>query len=299
MFGNIVPARQELKVKDYATYRAYYCGVCRSMGRLYSGLCGLGLSYESTFIAILLSALSPNKVKLEHHACLANPIRKKAMVVDNEQVDLAATINVLLMYRKLKDNVQDEGDFKSRCGMLLFKHSYRKAAETLEKIQDVIDDRLEEQRELELEGCASIDRAAEPFSEMMGEIEAQFAEKDAPREVMYWFGLFLGKWLFVLDAFEDIEKDQKNKVYNPFLAANPQSTVQEIVDKSKGDADYILSGAMAELARLFDKMQIHRNKEIIENILFVGMPAVTEDVLSGRRKNSAKGKDKMLSEMID
>lgn len=299
MFGNIVPARQELKVKDYATYRAYYCGVCRSMGRLYSGLCGFGLSYESTFIAILLSALSPNKVKLEHHACLANPIRKKAMVVDNEQVDLAATINVLLMYRKLKDNVQDEGDFKSRCGMLLFQHSYRRAAETLEKIQDVIDDRLEEQRELELEGCASIDRAAEPFSEMMGEIAAQSAEKDAPREVMYWFGFFLGKWLFVLDAFEDIEKDQKNKVYNPFLAANPQSTVQEIVDKSKGDADYILSGAMAELARLFDKMQIHRNKEIIENILFVGMPAVTEDVLSGRRKNSAKGKDKMLSEMID
>lgn len=85
MFGNIVPARQELKVKDYATYRAYYCGVCRSMGRLYSGLCGLGLSYESTFIAILLSALSSNKVKLEHHACLANPIRKKAMVVDNDK----------------------------------------------------------------------------------------------------------------------------------------------------------------------------------------------------------------------
>ena len=73
------------QVKDYATYRAYYCGVCRGMGRLYSGLCGLVLSYESTFIAILLSALSPNKVKLEHHACLANPIRKKAMVVDNEQ----------------------------------------------------------------------------------------------------------------------------------------------------------------------------------------------------------------------
>ena len=79
MFGNVKPLNQELKIRDYSNYRAYYCGLCKSMGGKYAGLCRLGLSYEAVFIAIIISAMLDDKVMVKQKRCFIHPFSKRPM----------------------------------------------------------------------------------------------------------------------------------------------------------------------------------------------------------------------------
>ena len=92
MFGNVKPLKQELKLRDYSNYRAYYCGLCKSMGGRYAGLCRLGLSYEAVFIAVVISAMTDDKVMLKLKRCFMHPLTKQPMVVKNKSVDAAASV---------------------------------------------------------------------------------------------------------------------------------------------------------------------------------------------------------------
>lgn len=121
MFGNIKPFKSEMKIKDYLDYRAYYCGLCKSMGGRYAGLCNMGLSYEAVFIALMISSLSDEKVMLKPMKCYMHPFSNQPMVVHNKSVDAAAAVNVILMYNSFCDNVKDENDFKSRLAKVWFK----------------------------------------------------------------------------------------------------------------------------------------------------------------------------------
>lgn len=285
MFGNIKPLKSEMKIKEYTNYRAYYCGLCKSMGSRYQGLCNMGLSYEAVFIAIMISAMSDEAVMVKPKACYMHPLSKHPMVVHNASVDTAAAVNVLLMYNSFCDNVNDENDFKSKLAKLWFKKPYKKAVGDMPSINDIIRDKLEDLSLIEESSCDVLDMAAEPFSVMMGQLAENIIQHD--NEDIYWFGFFMGKWLYVIDAYQDIEQDIKNKSYNPFVkiaeSASEEITADNVRRITKDDAEFVLSGALVELSRIFDRLNIKRNADIIENILFKGMPARTEDVISGRK----------------
>ena len=294
MFGNVKPLKQELKLRDYSNYRAYYCGLCKSMGGRYAGLCRLGLSYEAVFIAVVISAMTDDKVMLKLKRCFMHPLTKQPMVVKNKSVDAAASVNVLLMYNSLCDNVKDEKDFKSALMRQWFKRTYKKACADMPEINSIITQKLDDLSLTEEGLCDIPDRAAEPFAEMMGELAAKLIPHET--DDIYWFGFFMGKWLYVADAYQDIEKDVKNKAYNPFVLMNPGMETHEIIRNSRDDAEFLLKGALAELSRIYARFNPKRNREIIENILFEGMPARTEAVLSGesRLKNKNKNEYEML-----
>ena len=291
MFGNIKPNKGEMKIKDYTNYRAYYCGLCKSMGKRYAGLCNFGLSYEAVFIAIVMSALSDEEVVLKRQRCFVHPFTKSPMVVHNSSVDRSAAINVLLIYNSLCDNIRDENDFKSKLGKLWFGAPYKRAAKELSETDDRIKIKLDELAMLEEGLCDVMEMVAQPFAEMMGQIAVDCTENKS--EELYWFGFFMGKWLYFIDAFADIEKDVKNNSYNPFVRVYKDLPAEEIISSAREDAQFLLENAMTEIGRLYDRLDIKRNKEIIENILFVGMPQRTADVLACKKVSKPKGEYKM------
>ncbi len=288
MFGNIKPVRGEMKIKDHNIYRAYYCGLCRSMGARYKGLCNMGLSYEAVFAAILVSAFSDEELKFKNTRCIMHPLTKNPTVVGNSSVDRAAALNVLLIYHSLCDNVRDENDFKSRLAKIWFTRPYKKAKKENPSADSLIKDKLEDLEMLEESLCGVLDMAAQPFAELMGETALSAA--DEKNDDIYWFGFFMGKWLYVLDAFDDIEKDKESGAYNPFLMMLPDKTAEEVKNLAREDAEYLLKSALTRLGQIFDKLPVKRNKEIIENILFLGMPERTDEVLtdSGKRKKGER-----------
>ena len=287
MFGNIKPSKSELTIAQYTDYRAYYCGLCKSMGKRYAGLCNLGLSYEAVFIAIIVSAMSDDAVYLKRRRCVVHPFTKTPMVVHNASVDKAAALNVLLLYNKIKDDIRDEGSVKSRLAKLWFKRPYVRAVKDDEQTDSIIASKLDELSMLEEGLCDILDMAAQPFAEMMGELALRVMP-DGGND-MYWFGFFMGKWLWVIDAFADIKKDHESKAYNPFILANKDLSADDVIKASKDDAQFLLEGALTEIGRLYDKLPIKRNQQILENIIFLGMPKRTQEVLSGEKIQKPKG----------
>lgn len=291
MFGNIKPSKSELTIGQYTNYRAYYCGLCKSMGKKYAGLCNLGLSYEAVFIAIMMSSLSDEEVYVKRQSCFVHPFTKTPMVVHNGSVDKAAAINVLLIYNKIKDDLRDENKLRSKFSALWFKKSYSKAAKDNKGIDDIVADKLDDLDLLEEGLCSMLDMAAQPFAEMMGEL-AKSIMPNAGDDI-YWFGFFMGKWLYVIDAYADIEDDIKNNSYNPFLHMYSEIDKSLVKDTAREDARFVLDGALTEIGKLYDRLDINKNKEILENILFLGMPRRTVEVLSGIKNVKPKDEYKM------
>jgi hypothetical protein len=83
--------------------------------------------------------------------------------------------------------------------------------------------------------------------------------KDGPK-----MGENLGKFIYFMDAWEDAEKDQRHKNYNPLL-------------QLKGEEDYharckeILTMFLGEAALAFEALPIVENTHILRNILYAGV----------------------------
>jgi hypothetical protein len=282
MFGYITPDKSELKMKEYELFRAYYCGVCKSMGRSFGPISRFALSYEAVFLGLLLSAVNKEKSTMNREACIANPFKKKWVVKSNKYVDLAADINVILTYYKLIDNWKDEKHIPSYAASLLFKSGYRKASEANLATETAIRNALEKQSKLELEKCSSIDEAAEPTAVMIRDI-LLVGCKDSDASVqraMEWLGYNIGKWIYTIDAFDDIEKDIKNDSYNPLLLQYNYKgqSVEEFISMVKPDIERDLIYTLSQAANALELLDMN-HKGIIENIVYMGMNNKTDNIL--------------------
>ena len=107
MFGYVVLNKPEIKFKDFDLYRSFYCGLCRELKEKY-GISGqISLTYDMTFVVILLSALYEPDTQKGTTRCIIHPVRKQT-VRRNEVTEYAADMNVLLTYYKCRDDWEDE-----------------------------------------------------------------------------------------------------------------------------------------------------------------------------------------------
>jgi len=283
MFGYIMPDKRELKIKEFELFRAYYCGLCKSMGRSFGGFSRLALNYDSAFLGLLLSSLHREEPHLIREGCIANPFKKKWIVRNSSSVDYAADINVLLTYYKMKDNVNDEGSTLSYLGGLAFRGGYKQAAGRNPLLDNVIKTSLASQHELERRKCASIDEAAEPFANMMRHIiraGCRSGDKKVIR-ILDWLGYNLGKWIYMIDAYDDIEKDAKSGSYNALLLQYHFDGEDIKLFKERIRED-VREGVIQALSQAADSMELLElsNKGIIDNIIYEGLFKKTEEILN-------------------
>lgn len=284
MFGYIMPDKSELKMKEYELFRAYYCGVCKSMGRSFGPISRFALSYEAVFLGLLLSAVNKEKSAINKEVCFANPFKKKWIVKNNKYVDFAADINVILTYYKLMDNWMDEKHLPSYAAKLLFSNGYSKASKSNSSTDSIIKNALEKQSKLEQEKCSSIDAAAEPTAEMIRDIlliGCKGADKSVQR-AMEWLGYNIGKWIYTIDAYDDIEKDIKNGSYNPLVLQYnyKEQPIEEFKDSIKSDIERDLVYTLSQIANSIELLDMNQ-KGIIENIVYMGMNKKTNNILCG------------------
>lgn len=296
MFGYIMPEKPELKIKEYELFRAYYCGVCKSMGRSFGPVSRLALNYESVFLGLLLAAVNREKPVLEKEICIANPFKKKWVVKNNTYVDFAADINVLLTYYKLADNWQDEKNVLSLAGKFAFQGGYRKASKRNPITDFIIQESLEKQSVLEKEKCASIDAAAEPTAGMIKEIllvGAKDADK-ATRRGLEWLGYNIGKWIYTIDAYDDIEKDIKSGSYNPLLLQYQYDgqPAEQFRNSIRPEIERALIYTLSQAAGAIELLEL-QHRSIIQNIVYLGMNSKTNHILCSQCKDQqCKGVDR-------
>ena len=180
MFGYIKPLRADLRIREFDTYQAIYCGLCRSLGRLYGPFARVTLSYDFTFLAVL--GLSLNKEDAPCFApgrCPVNPLKKKAFCQDNPILDYSALCATLLVYYKARDSLQDRGWKEKLSAIFLYPFAAsarRKAAKAQPELDAAFSQMMLRQTELEKAQCSNVDEAAEPTAQALSLVFSRLSE---------------------------------------------------------------------------------------------------------------------------
>jgi len=274
MFGYVTPCKMELKIKDYEKFKAYYCGLCRSIKSSYGQLPRLTLNYDMTFLAILLDSLSEDKYNFTKFSCAVHPLKKRLMIHNNMALDYAAFCNTTLAYYKLMDDVYDNKTMKSKVFSLFLKNYLSKSKIEYTEVINYTKEKLSLLSTLEATPVnLSIDELSHVFADLTGFI-VSFYYKDAPfKENLYWLGYNLGKWIYIIDAYDDLEKDIKSDSFN---AINSLFNLEKLDFKSfskiiKPRINYILTTCAEQCLKNLNSLPLIKNEDILYNILELGL----------------------------
>ena len=283
MFGYVKPEPSELKVKEYNTYKAFYCGLCRCSGKCVSCASRFFLSYDFVFLALLRCALTNEKISFDTKRCMAHPFKKKPFVKENEQLIYSAKASALLTYHKVRDDIADEKGIK-KVGKSIFLPYVKRACKKTElgELDAATAEYLSELSSVEQKLSPYADEGAEIFGKLLGEYGGYaLCESNARigREICFR----VGKWIYFTDALDDFDRDKKSGGYNPLvLSYKNREEAAQILHASLSKE---LSYAGAALGLIDCDKGIYN---ILDNIISKGMPTVTEKIGKKAEKNNER-----------
>lgn len=261
MFGYVLVNKPELKIKEFEKYRSYYCGLCHALGDGYGQLARLTLNYDMTFLIMLLSDLYDQEEKITESRCIVHPVNKHS-ARRSEATDYCADMCVLLAYYKCVDDWNDEKKLKAGISKGALRRRAEKVAEKYPEKADHIEKKMNMLTIVESAKNLPMDKVAKVFGEIMAEV---FVYKDDVwKEDLYRLGFFLGKYIYLLDAYEDIELDIKTGDYNPFKEIYLNDNFEEQVLN-------MLLLMIGECTDAFERLPLVENVEILRNILYSGV----------------------------
>lgn len=270
MFGYVLPVKDELKIKDYESYRSVYCGVCKQLGQSYGVASRFLLNYDLVLLSVITDAISGEHGLVKSEGCFANPLARRKTLHETLGLRLASDGLILLSYHKLLDDIQDEKLFK-RIGRVIMRpfmaRLYKKAAKKYPELNEVIITQMQRQKEIENSSCGSLDIASEPTALMCGALFKLAGSTPAEQNILNRLGMFSGQIVYMLDAAEDFDQDTQRKGYNPLLCAglNKQEAIETVQRRCRM--------AAGEIALCYNLLDIKQYKNILENIFFLGIPS--------------------------
>lgn len=261
MFGYIIVNKDELRIKEWNRYRAYYCGLCRSLKDVAGGRGQMTLTYDMTFLSLLLDSLYECAHLEGDTHCVVHPC-KKHHYIRSQASDYAAAMNILLCYDNLRDDWLDDHNPVSAVAATALKQARKRIAAAYPNQAQAVNEYLSKLHDMEQRNEPSLDAAAGATGEMLAKIFAwQFDEWRLDLESV---GFYLGKFIYLMDAFEDREKDQKNGSYNPFLLYQGSEKIEDYAKK-------VLTMMASEATNAFERLPIVENIELLRNILYAGI----------------------------
>lgn len=282
MFGYVRPFRPELKCKDFDLYHATYCGLCRTLRDRYGFLAPMFLSYDMTFLALLLE-----EPQATFHSCKGrchgNPFRKKAMCAPSVALDQVADFSVILAYFNLKDTVADEHWWKgilARFLLLLFHPSYKKARKLHPDFNQVVKESLAKLTQLEKDASDSLDQVAHCFASILEEAGKSLKEDPSARprlQLLY----HLGRWIYLIDARDDLKEDTLAHRYNPLFYRYGEN----------GDdvaLAMLLNNSLSLAGSSLPFLDFGVRSALIENIVYLGIPLTQDAVFADQWHKTRK-----------
>lgn len=284
MFGYVRAVTSVLPEETARQYEAVYCGLCRTLGTRYGWSARLILSYDSVFLAILLASDDPGPV-CSFCRCPLRPWRKKACWMDDPALETAADESVILTWWKLQDALLD-GRWWQRLGsrllMTLLGRHYRAAVLRRPGFDETVRGCLDELHQMEAENLPSLDRPADAFARILPAAAVGLepaAKASGISQILY----HVGRWIYLTDAWDDLEKDRKEGTYNPLLAR-----FGEEAESSRDMVRETLHASLGVACTALALLDWGTREEILSHILGTGLPAVEEAVFTGQWKKRKK-----------
>ena len=280
MFGYVTVSQDDLKVKEYKRYRGFYCGLCRALHKKYGRTGQLALTYDMTFLSMLLNGLYEPPLHELTHRCLVHPVQKQTFLF-NEITEYAADMSVLLAYYKELDNVIDEKSLRGRAYTLITRRQAKKIAENYPRQAEAVREQLGELQIIEDSNTYDLDRSSGCFGKLLAELSV-FRE-DVWSEDLRRMGFFLGKFIYLMDAVDDLEQDIKKGNYNPLIELSQRKDFEAYIENT-------LIMMMAECSKNFELLPIVQYTDILRNILYSGVWS-KYSMIKNKKEKGAKRDD--------
>lgn len=261
MFGTILADQKQLSPEAQKRYRASYCGLCRSLKSEYGVLSRLVLSYDMTFLILLLSSLyDPEECSCEKR-CMMHPCRKH-MSVTSPVSRYAAAMNVALAYYKCLDDWKDDKNLLKRLEAWILWPAAKKVMAQYPQKTAEMEKQLGLLSRLEASKKEDPDAAAGYFGALTGELFV-WKEDDHWAKTLRRLGESLGRFIYLYDALMDLKEDRKKGRYNPLKGhADPENP-----DAFLPVLNMILGDCVQEL----DRLPLVEDTDILQNILYSGV----------------------------
>lgn len=289
MYGYIRFYRDELKMKDYDLFKAYYCGLCRELGKRFGPRGRMLLSYDMTFMALFLDGLQGDPIDKDRGFCPISPLRKKPMVTTTEGIKKAAQLSLLMGFHKLEDAKADKEHMFVGTAVTLYKGAYRKSKKDDPMLTESVGKQLKTFYQGEKNPNIELDFLVDPFASLVSDIMSENASEEY-KKTLAKMGYHAGRWLYFIDALDDLPNDVKKGQFNAFCATlpYPKNNWQEFYKAARDDINANLFVSLEELTKEFKTLPLTENRELIENIFFLGIRGVTEVILALRDQGNEK-----------
>lgn len=291
MFGYVEPDKAQLRLWEYEQYRAVYCGLCRSMGKHTGEISRLTLNYDHVFLAMLRTALTETVPEFYSSRCALHPLKRRAIAKDDTALEYCAEVSVMLTYYKLLDDIADSHGLRRFAASMtrpLCASVYKKC-KSLHPLGEKTGKLLDEMNALEKAPDPTPDALAELFGSVMSEVLAYGIDDQKKHRIAYEIGRHIGRYVYLADALDDIPKDIRTGEFNPFVKAFGEKNALCNTDLIKNAVLLELTQLEAAIA-LVDFSTCPGYGNIINNVIYLGMPRKIDEIIKCRRQDELKGK---------
>ncbi len=285
MFGYIKPNYPYLYLKDDNLYRGLYCGMCKSIKKANGNMARFSLTYDIAFMSLLIHSIKGVDVEIKNSTCIAHCIKKRPMTKVDEISLLLADVNLILAKYKISDDINDEKKGKIK-GIFVSK-GYKKAVKRHKKIDEIVKNQYANLLTLEKQNCQSIDIVSDCFAKMLEEISTYALQEFATDDTKLLF-YTIGKWIYLIDALDDYDKDIKKSNYNVFRATYNQNNYKSLIDNYYEQIVSIFGSIFSQMSESYQKISFKFNKDLSSNIIFRGIPNQTKTILEKGKENNGK-----------
>lgn len=276
MFGYVRANLADMTEQEQKRYRAVYCGLCRTLGRRHGLVSRMTLTYDMTFLCLLLSSLYEPEEERANLRCLPHPVKPHEYAV-SEVTEYAADMTVALAYHQCMDDWNDDKRIDRKAMAMLLAKAYARVKALWPKQTEAIEQSLKELAQIEQRKEPVPDAAANSFGRLMA---ALFVMKED-----YWcgamrsFGMAMGRYIYLADAACDFDKDKKDGSYNPLV----------LIDKQPEDVRDALKQSLGAASNVFEALPLVSDANILRNILYSGIWLAYNEAMEKRKGEQKHG----------
>lgn len=283
MYGYVLPQKKIIRQQDYILYRAFYCGTCKTTGKLFGQWARYAVGYDAAFMAALLSDQLDYPQKITEQNCLGHPLKKTPMVESNQFMEKIAAANAILARWKLYDDKTD-GDKKARVALKIFDKAYNKAKEILPGADQIVGRGYEKLRAQEKAGQTSVDVVADCFASLLKNLFLLILG-DKATDAACSLAYNIGKFVYIADALDDVDEDFDSGNYNPFLAAFGKYTDRvKFINDNRAELEFIFNSTVNRAIAAFNDMKFTQSYSLLENIIYYGLRDEVERLFASAKK---------------
>ena len=277
MFGYLQVDKTTLDDGQRGLYQTFMCGLCFASKKYFSNKVRIAINYDINFFNVLFHSFANVDVEIEKRNCIAHPIKKRTICKPTQLMDKLAVANVLLVYLNLYDDVVDDGGIKKKTALRLFAKDYHKAQKLMPELDKALTHNYEQLRQLEQSGCTILDKVCHPFAQMSSDFAKHILQTDNKYLLNLCYNV--GKWVYLVDALDDIKQDLRNGSYNPLAKCLDLHNADEL-SNCYDDVNFVMYSTLNAVATCFNDLDLSKYNCLLTNMLYKSLRQKTESILS-------------------